>query len=111
MLEFDEKKVADKFIAEGVFFSRKKALRVARVIKHDLHEKLRPAFLTWINGGIPEFEYEGFTLEGLKILLKGDSYYDTFNHMDSILKDPKEQIPLHRDPIYLMTRRMCSIDF
>jgi len=96
MFEFDEEKVADKLMEEDWGCSREEALRIAKC-KHNLHEKLHPAFLTWLNGGIPEFEYEGFTLDYLKQLIRADSYFKAIVQMDIILKDPVKQVPRHRE--------------
>jgi hypothetical protein len=97
MLDFDEEKVADKLIEEHVFYARENALHVAKVRKQTLHEKLHPAFMTWLNGGVPEFKYKGFTLESLKEITRTNSYYNAIFHMDRILKNPKENIRRYKD--------------
>jgi hypothetical protein len=65
VLEFDDDIAAKRLMVECPDHPYKNALVVVRG-RHKLHEKLHPAFLTWLNGGVPEFEYEGSTLEGLK---------------------------------------------
>jgi hypothetical protein len=96
MFEFDEAKVADKLIEEEVHYSRDVALHVVKAC-HNLPEKLRPAFLTWLSGGIPEFEYAGFTLEDLKELTKCSSYFSAIMDMELVLENPTKWIPFFKD--------------
>jgi hypothetical protein len=104
VFEFDEEKVANRLIEEGVSFSYEIALQVAGG-RHDLHEKLRPAFLIWLNGGIPEFAYEGFTLESLKELVGTNSDYTAILHMDRILKNPEEKFAQYKNELNFLI--MC----
>lgn len=106
MFEFDEEKAVKRFLIDFPDYPHDIALQCVRG-RHNLHEKLRPAFLTWINDGVPEFEYEGFTLEGLKESLGQYSYYGAFNHMDMILKDSQAAIDINEN--YFKIRRSCQI--
>lgn len=98
MLKFNEKLAVKRLMKEEPFYTYKNALQIVRA-RRNIHEKLHPAFLTWLNGGIPEFEYEGFTLKGLKELTRSKSYCEVFIDMDAILKNPKEEIPFYRNEI------------
>ena len=88
MLEFDDELAVERFLEEFTSYSHNTALQMVRA-KHDLHEKLHPAFLTWLDGGIPQFEYEGFTFEKLMDITRTKSYFNAITDMDRILKDPK----------------------
>jgi len=98
MLEFDDELAVERFLKNTSFphaCPRHIVLQMVRA-KHDLHEKLHPAFLTWLDGGIPQFEYEGFTFEKLMDITRTKSYFNAITDMDRILKDPEEEIPFYR---------------
>lgn len=94
MFEFDVEKAAKRLIKEIPHTTHGNALQIVR---RDFHEKLHSAFMIWLNGGTPQFEYEGFTLEGLKKLRRSESYFHALFDMDRLLKNPEENIPWYSD--------------
>jgi hypothetical protein len=98
MLKFNEKLAAKRLMRDDPSYPFSVALNVVRA-RRDIDERLHPAFMTWFNGGIPAFEYEGFTLEGLKKLTRAKSYCEVFLDMDDILKNPKDEIPFYKNKL------------
>lgn len=83
MLEFDDDVAANRLMKDYSDYPRNVALTAVRA-RHDLHEKLHPAFLIWLSGEVPKFEYEGFTLDSIKELVKTESYFIAIVRMDMI---------------------------
>ena len=97
MFEFDEGKAAKRLMEDYPYYPYDEALRLVKPKQDNLHEKLQPAFIAWLNGEMPEFEYEGLTLDYLKNLIRTKSYFDAIVQMNIVLKDPKYQVPRHRE--------------
>ena len=95
-LKFDEKRAVKRLMEEVPHYTREHAVNVVRA-RRDIDERLHPAFMAWINGDTPKFEYEGFTLDGLKEVTRATSYLQVLLDMDRILKKPEQYIPYYSD--------------
>lgn len=86
MLEFDEKVVAKKIMAE-TGNSNKLSVDMAKNLKK-VQEELHPYIVKWINGEPCAFEFYGITSDEIMRKEGGTFVYAVFS-MNSILKDPK----------------------
>ena len=96
MIKFDDEKAAKRLMAEEPWMPYEKALRRIKS-RHNWDERLQTAFDIWIEGGIPEFEFGGITLEWLKKMDRSKGYNSALCSMDLILQDPEKRIPYYSD--------------